>query len=138
MSVRIGDYSRAIGTMKQLQAHASTADKKLRPTAEKASGELYSDMSVVKLEIFKEGKESVKRQVRCRQIHNNFYGVADPESQVAEVRQAFKEEQERRRENEAFLEEMSEQAKSEMKDFVMQYVRGSISDISKMFGKLDC
>ncbi|MCI8274828.1 MAG: hypothetical protein HFI66_04310 [Lachnospiraceae bacterium] len=54
------------------------------------------------------------------------------------MRQAFKEEQERRRENEAFLEEMSEQAKSEMKDFVMQYVRGSISDISKMFGKLDC
>lgn len=137
MSVQIGDYGRAIGTAGQLQAHVSTADKKLKPKAEKASGELYSNMPAVKLEISREGKESAKKQVRCRQMHNHFYVEADPESQIAEVRRAFKEEQEQRMENEAFLEGIEEEAMTALRDAVMQYVRGSISDISKMFGKLN-
>ena len=139
MSVRIGDHGRTTETAKLLQAQASTADKVRKPAAEKSSRELCSDIPVVKLELSKEGKESVKKQVRCRQNRydpGTFY--ADPESQIAEVRRAFKEEQEQRAENEAFLEGMEEDAMTALRDAVMQYVRGSLSDISKMFGKLDC
>ena len=41
-------------------------------------------------------------------------------------------------ENEEFLENLEEEAMTALRDLVMQYVRESLSDVSKMFGKLDC
>ena len=67
-----------------------------------------------------------------------FCQEADAETLIKEEQQAFRQEQEQRRENEAFLEELDEKMMTELRDAVMEYVRGSISELSKMFGKLDC
>ncbi|MCI9486101.1 MAG: hypothetical protein HFI64_03840 [Lachnospiraceae bacterium] len=142
MKIIAGNYDRTTELMKLSKAHASTANEKLESVEEKPSGEFYSDMPVVKLEISREGKESLKSQVYCKPVHNNleaFYGeAADWENLLAREKRVFKEEQERLMENEEFLENLEEEAMTALRDLVMQYVRESLSDVSKMFGKLDC
>ena len=136
MSVRIGDYGPAMELMRLHETQSFTADKKAEPAKKKPSAELYTEAPAVKLEISKKGKESLKTHVYCRPMCNNlgpFYSeMGDAESLIEKEKQAIKAEQEERTENEAFLEALDEQMMTAIRDFVMQCVRESIDDTTKM------
>lgn len=136
MGVRISDYGRTAEMMKLQEAKFSTGNKEEKPVEKKPSGELYTDAPAVKLEISRTRKESLKTHIYCRPMRNNlgalYSEMGDAESLIEKEKQAIKAEQEQRTENEAFLEELDEQLKTSIRDFVMQCVRESIDDTTKM------